>query len=66
MKIKAIFKIIFAKEYLVATDKTALLMGSDKAIKQAQILIKYLGPTKFAVQYRLTNTARKSEVSSEN
>ena len=66
MKLKAIVKIIFAKEYLVATDKSALISGSETAIKQAQLLIKYLGTTKYGIKYQLTNKARQSEVSHED
>lgn len=66
MKIKAILKIIFAKEYLIATDKSALINGTETSIKQVQLLIKYLGNTKYGIKYQLTNKARQSEVSGEN
>lgn len=66
MKLKAIFKIMFAKEFLVATDKSALINGTETSIKQAQQLVKYLGNTKYGIKYQLTNKARQSEVGGEN
>ena len=46
MKLTAILKIIFAKEYLVASDKSAHINVTETSIKKVHLIIKYVSNTK--------------------
>lgn len=53
-KLSSILTIVFSKNYLIATDKKAYIMGGEKTLDQATGLINQINSPLEGMRYELT------------
>ena len=57
-KLSSILTIVFSKNYLIATDKKAYIMGGEKTLDQATGLINQINKPLEGMRYELTAVSK--------
>jgi hypothetical protein len=60
-KLSSIMTIVFSKNYLLATDKKAYIMGGEKTLLQAEGLLNQINSPLEGMRYELTAVSKKGK-----